>query len=84
MGAGSSGDPGITVPGGGGAPGRHAPLPFVANRVLTWMENHVFGRRLAECYSGYMLYRREALEAVPFRAFAPRGFVFARAGCRRR
>jgi glycosyltransferase involved in cell wall biosynthesis len=49
---------------------------FVANRVLTWMENRVFGLRLAEYHSGYMLYRREALEAIPFRAFAPRGFVF--------
>src|SRR5262249_21322270 len=49
---------------------------YVANRLLTWMENRVFGLGLAEYHSGYMLYRREALEAIPFRTFAPRGFVF--------
>jgi hypothetical protein len=40
------------------------------------MENRVFGLGLAEYHSGYMLYRRAALEAIPFRSFAPRGFVF--------
>jgi glycosyltransferase involved in cell wall biosynthesis len=62
---------------GGGALQGGMPLyKYVANRVLTWMENRVFGLRLAEYHSGYMLYRRETLEAIPFRAFAPRGFVF--------
>jgi glycosyltransferase involved in cell wall biosynthesis len=62
---------------GGGA--RHGGMPLykiVANRALTWMENRVFGLGLAEYHSGYMLYRREALLAIPFRSFTTRGFVF--------
>jgi glycosyltransferase involved in cell wall biosynthesis len=62
---------------GGGALRGGMPLyKLVANRVLTWMENRVFGLGLAEYHSGYMLYRREALEAIPFRSFTTRGFVF--------
>lgn len=49
---------------------------YVANRGLTWMENRVFGLGLAEYHSGYMLYRRAALLAIPFRSFATRGFIF--------
>jgi hypothetical protein len=49
---------------------------YIANRGLTWMENRVFGLRLAEYHSGYMLYRRAALERIPFRSFTTRGFVF--------
>ncbi len=37
---------------------------FVSNRALTWLENRVFGLRLAEYHTGYRAYRREALEAV--------------------
>jgi glycosyltransferase involved in cell wall biosynthesis len=62
---------------GGGALGGGMPVyKYVANRGLTWMENRVFGLRLAEYHSGYMLYRRAALEAIPFRSFTTRGFVF--------
>jgi glycosyltransferase involved in cell wall biosynthesis len=62
---------------GGGARQGGMPLyKLVANRALTWMENRVFGLGLAEYHSGYMLYRREALEAIPFRSFTARGFVF--------
>lgn len=49
---------------------------FIANRALTWLENRVFGLQLAEYHSGYMLYRREALEAIPFQHFTTRSFVF--------
>ena len=57
----------------------HGGMPvykYVANRGLTWMENRVFGLGLAEYHSGYMLYSRAALEAIPFRSFTARGFVF--------
>jgi glycosyltransferase involved in cell wall biosynthesis len=62
---------------GGGALQGGMPLyKYLANRGLTWMENRVFGLRLAEYHSGYMLYRRAALEAIPFHRFTTRGFVF--------
>jgi glycosyltransferase involved in cell wall biosynthesis len=62
--------------GGGALRGGMPVYKYVANRGLTWMENRVFGLRLAEYHSGYMLYRRAALEAIPFRSFTTRGFVF--------
>ena len=37
---------------------------YVSNRFLTWLENAVFGLRLAEYHTGYRAYRREALEIV--------------------
>jgi glycosyltransferase involved in cell wall biosynthesis len=62
---------------GGGAVRGGMPLyKYVANRGLTWMENRVFGLHLAEYHSGYMLYRRVALEAIPFQRFTTRGFIF--------
>jgi glycosyltransferase involved in cell wall biosynthesis len=39
---------------------------FIANRFLTWLENVVFGLRLAEYHTGYRAFRREALENVNF------------------
>jgi glycosyltransferase involved in cell wall biosynthesis len=39
---------------------------YAANRGLTMLENLCFGTRLAEFHSGYMLYSRRLLEAVPF------------------
>ena len=39
---------------------------YVPNRVLTFMENIVFGTRMAEFHSGYMLYSRILLERAPF------------------
>jgi glycosyltransferase involved in cell wall biosynthesis len=62
---------------GGGALRGGMPLyKYVANRGLTFLENRVFGLGLAEYHSGYMLYRRSALLAIPFRRFTRRGFVF--------
>jgi glycosyltransferase involved in cell wall biosynthesis len=52
---------------GGGA--LHGGMPYsryVPNRVLTFMENIVFGTRMAEFHSGYMLYSRTLLERAPF------------------
>jgi glycosyltransferase involved in cell wall biosynthesis len=62
--------------GGGALQGGMPVYKYIANRGLTWMENRVFGLRLAEYHSGYMLYRRAALEAIPFGSFTTRGFVF--------
>jgi glycosyltransferase involved in cell wall biosynthesis len=62
--------------GGGALQGGMPVYKYVANRGLTWMENRVFGLRLAEYHSGYLLYRRAALQAIPFRSFTTRGFVF--------
>ena len=67
---------GSRLRGGGARQGGMPVYKLVANRTLTWMENRVFGLGLAEYHSGYMLYRREALEAIPFRSFTTRGFVF--------
>ncbi len=39
---------------------------LVANMMLTWLENLCYGMKLSEYHSGYMLYSRKALEAIPF------------------
>lgn len=52
---------------GGGAIAGGMPLyKYAANRLLTAIENRAFGMRLAEFHSGYMLYSRTALTAIPF------------------
>jgi len=52
---------------GGGARRGGMPLyKFVANKVLTAIENQAFGMNLAEFHSGYMLYSRKAMETIPF------------------
>ena len=43
---------------------------YVANRCLTAIENRGFGMKMAEYHSGYMLYSREILLAVPFEKFS--------------
>ena len=48
---------------------------FVANRVLTWLENRVFGLALSEYHTGYRAFRREVLETVNFTVNSD-GFVF--------
>ncbi|MBI2526979.1 MAG: glycosyltransferase family 2 protein [Candidatus Rokubacteria bacterium] len=48
---------------------------YVANRVLTWVENRAFGIELSEYHTGYRAFHREALEAVNFRMNSD-GFVF--------
>lgn len=37
----------------------------VAGKILTWMENRVFGLSLTDYHSGYMLYSRRAVEVLP-------------------
>jgi glycosyltransferase involved in cell wall biosynthesis len=39
---------------------------FIANKSLTFIENTAFGMKMAEYHSGYMLYSRKALLAIPF------------------
>lgn len=39
---------------------------FIANISLTQIENLAYGMRLSEYHSGYMLYSRRALTAIPF------------------
>jgi glycosyltransferase involved in cell wall biosynthesis len=41
---------------------------YLANRGLTILENIAFGTRMAEFHSGYMLYSRRLLEALPYDA----------------
>ena len=48
---------------------------YVANRVLTWVENRVLGLRLSEYHTGYRAYAREFLERVPYRENSDK-FVF--------
>lgn len=61
---------------GGGALAGGMPLyKYVANKILSGLENIAFGMRLAEFHSGYMLYHRRALEAIPFERFT-NTFIF--------
>jgi len=39
---------------------------YIANRLLTLVENLVLGINLSECHTGYRAYRREVLERVPY------------------
>jgi glycosyltransferase involved in cell wall biosynthesis len=39
---------------------------FIANRVLTTMENMIFGTRLTDCHSGFRAYSQKFLTTVPF------------------
>ena len=51
---------------GGALRGRMPLYKFVSNKVLTAIENWAFGMKLAEYHSGYMVYSRKALQAIPF------------------
>jgi glycosyltransferase involved in cell wall biosynthesis len=52
---------------GGGALRGGMPLyKYLANKSLTALENLAFGLRMAEYHSGFMVYARRFLEAVPF------------------
>ena len=48
---------------------------FLANRVLTKLENRVFGLDLSEFHTGYRAYSRHVLESVNFRANSD-SFIF--------
>lgn len=51
---------------GGAREGGMPLVRYLPNRILTFLENIVFGTRMAEFHSGYMLYSRHLLERVPF------------------
>lgn len=51
---------------GGAREGGMPLVRYLPNRILTAMENIVFGTRMAEFHSGYMLYSRRLLERAPF------------------
>ncbi len=46
----------------GGMPG----WKYIANRILTTVENMALGQNLGDFHSGFRAYRREVLEAVPW------------------
>jgi hypothetical protein len=52
--------------GGTALKGRMPLYKFVANKVLTAIENWAFGLNLAEYHSGYMLYSRKTMASIPF------------------
>src|SRR5947209_15223047 len=39
---------------------------YVSNRILTVIENFALGQNLGDFHSGFRVYRREVLEAIPF------------------
>jgi glycosyltransferase involved in cell wall biosynthesis len=39
---------------------------YLAGRLLTFLENRVFGLGMSDYHSGYMIYSRRALEKIPF------------------
>lgn len=39
---------------------------YFANRVLSFLENLVYGTKIAEFHSGYMLYSKKALKTIPY------------------
>lgn len=51
---------------GGALKGGMPLYKFIANKFLTSIENWGFGMKLAEYHSGYMLYSRKTLHAIPF------------------
>lgn len=57
---------GSRIKGGGAREGGMPLTRYLPNRILTSMENFVFGTRMAEFHSGYMIYSRELLKQVPF------------------
>lgn len=48
---------------------------YLGNRLLTRLENAVFGLQLTEYHTGYRAFRREVLESVPYRLNSDQ-FVF--------
>ena len=57
---------GSRMVGGGALRGGMPYARYIPNRVLTLLENIVFGTQMAEFHSGYMLYSRSLLERAPF------------------
>jgi hypothetical protein len=39
---------------------------YMANRLLSLLENIVLGQNLAECHTGYRAYSRRVIETIPY------------------
>jgi glycosyltransferase involved in cell wall biosynthesis len=61
---------GSRMVGGGALKGGMPLYKFIANKALTALENRAFGLNLAEYHSGYMLYSRKTMSAIPFQPFS--------------
>lgn len=48
---------------------------YVAGRILTFLENRVFGLRMSDYHSGYLFYSRRAIGSIPFERLS-RSFDF--------
>jgi glycosyltransferase involved in cell wall biosynthesis len=57
---------GSRMSGGGALRGGMPLYKFVANKMLTAIENRAFGMSMAEYHSGYMAYSRKAIETIPW------------------
>ncbi|MDR2688588.1 MAG: glycosyltransferase family 2 protein [Azoarcus sp.] len=57
---------GSRIVGGGALKGGMPWWKYVANRVLTLVENWLLGAKLSEYHTGYRAYHRRVLESVPF------------------
>jgi glycosyltransferase involved in cell wall biosynthesis len=57
---------GSRIAGGGALRGGMPYVRYIPNRVLTFLENIVFGTQMVDFHSGYMLYSRSLLERAPF------------------
>ena len=66
---------GSRIKGGSALQGGMPWWKYLANRLLTTLENWVFGLRLSEYHTGYRAFTREVLESVNFAANSD-GFVF--------
>ena len=56
---------GSRVLGGGAISGGMPPYKYVANRVLTAIQNLLTGAKLSEYHTGYRAFSREVLETLP-------------------
>ena len=60
---------------GGALKGGMPLYKFIANRILTKLENMALGTRLSEFHTGYRAYSRRLLETTPFMGFSD-DFIF--------
>jgi glycosyltransferase involved in cell wall biosynthesis len=57
---------GSRILGGKALQGKMPMYKYIANRILSILENLTYGMNVAEYHSGYMLYSKKALEKIPF------------------
>jgi glycosyltransferase involved in cell wall biosynthesis len=66
---------GSRILGGQALKGGMPPWKYVANRLITLIENLMLGAKISEYHTGYRAFSRELLERVPYEKNA-HGFVF--------